>query len=105
MDDTKRILEAIDSVKELMDVKHEATNEKLNMVHDDMKMNKGSIKDLFDLDRKQEAELSKLKESTQPAIRHAKNSQKMTIAFVIASIGVFGTAFGEKLMKLFRSGA
>jgi hypothetical protein len=105
LDDTARILEAIASVKELFETKNQATNEKVDMVKDDVKRHGADIGALYEHDRERMAGIADIDKAIQPAISHVKNANKMTAAFIISSIGVLGAAFGKSLMAMFKGGA
>ena len=103
MDDAERIISAIDSLKELTEAKLEATNSKVDMVHQDVSRNQKSIAQLYDFDRKQGEDIAILKKDVAPAISHASDSKKLTWAFILAFVGAIGVAFKDEIARFFKS--
>jgi len=104
VDDTRQILDAIDSVKELFEVKHKATNDMVEVVREDVKRHSKDIGQLFDHDRDCTAEIAKIDKKVEPAISHVRNSKQLSVAFVLTGIGILGAAFWKTIAGLFRGG-
>ncbi len=113
VDDNKDVLAAISNLREVVEVKFLATNEKIDALTEENKKNQVSIKELYGLDREQTTRINDLQlglveldKNTQPARSHAKNSKKVNAGMILAAItslvGVAVIALWKEILKLFK---
>jgi len=100
MADDKRILDAIDGIKDIVEAKHEglgakidAVDSKLEMLNDNVKRNQKSISQLYDLDRDRADEAADIKKDLEPLAKRSKNIFKVVWGVIAAAAVTISTFF------------